>query len=129
MLFLASVVQAAPNLQFNYQGKLTNAANVAVADASYQMEFSLYTASTSGTAIWTETRSGANKVAVQNGLFSVMLGSVTSLAGVNFNQTLYLGVTIEADSEMTPRKILGVINVTDLGRHTIRHADEGTHST
>ena len=101
--------QAAPNLQLNYQGKLTNSSNVAVANASYQMEFSLYTATSGGTAIWTETRTGANKVTVENGLFSVMLGSVNSLTGIDFNQTLYLGVTIEADSEMTPRKILGAV--------------------
>src|SRR5690606_36779360 len=29
--------------------------------------------------------------------------------GVDFNQTLYLGVTIESDSEMTPRKKLGAV--------------------
>ena len=114
LLFLLTILhvttaQAAPNLQLNYQGKLTNSSNVAVANTSYQMEFSLYTATSGGTAIWTETRTGANKVTVENGLFSVMLGSVTPLTGIDFNQTLYLGVTIEADSQMTPRKILGAV--------------------
>ncbi len=107
--FTAGLVWAAPNLQINYQGKLTNASNIAVADAGYQMEFSLYTSDVGGTAIWTETRTGVNEVTVENGLFSVMLGSVNPLTGVDFNQTLYLGVTVEADSEMTPRKILGAV--------------------
>ena len=38
-----------------------------------------------------------------------MLGDVTSLSGVNFNQTLYLGINIESDGEMTPRKKLGAV--------------------
>jgi fibronectin-binding autotransporter adhesin len=110
-----SLANAAFNKEFNYQGKLTNASGVAVADGTYNMEFALYTVSTAGTAIWTETRTGANKVTVSNGLFSVMLGEVTSLSGVDFNQTLYLGVNIGGtgspswDGEMTPRKRIGSV--------------------
>ncbi len=100
---------AAPNYQINYQGKLTDSAGTAVADGTYQIVFKLYTASSGGTAIWTETYSGANKITVTSGLFSTMLGSLTSLSSVDFNQTLYLGVTVESDSEMTPRKILGAV--------------------
>ena len=103
------VALAAPNAQINYQGKLTGATNIAVADGTYTMVFNLYATSTGGTTLWTETRTAGNKVTVTSGLFSVMLGSITSLAGVNFDQTLYLGVTIEADSEMSPRKILGTV--------------------
>ena len=97
------------NQQINYQGKLTDAAGLAVANGPYQMVFRLYTVSTGGAAIWTETLSGTNRVTVTNGLFSIMLGSTTALSGVNFNQTLYLGVTIEADAEMSPRKIIGAV--------------------
>ncbi|MBI4136346.1 MAG: hypothetical protein HY481_02265 [Candidatus Vogelbacteria bacterium] len=101
---------AAPNLQINYQGKLTNSSSVAVSDGSYSIVFSLYAAATGGTAIWTETQS----VSVTSGLFSVMLGTTTSLANVNFDQTLYLGVNVAADGEMTPRKVLGVAPATFL---------------
>jgi hypothetical protein len=104
-----NTAQAAINEEINYQGKLTNASNVAVADGLYDMEFSLYTALTGGSPIWTETLTTVNKVQVTNGIFSVMLGSTTPFTGVNFNQTLYLGVKIEADSEMTPRKIIGSV--------------------
>ncbi|MEN9920692.1 MAG: hypothetical protein RL538_585, partial [Candidatus Parcubacteria bacterium] len=100
---------AEPAYTINYQGKLTDNTGLTVADGTYQIVFKLYTTSTGGSAIWTETRSGGNEVTVQNGLFSVMLGSVTSLSSVNFNQPLYLGVTIEADAEMTPRKPLGSV--------------------
>lgn len=97
--------EAAINKQINYQGKLTLASGVAVPNSSISIVFSLYTAATGGTAIWTETQS----VTPNNGLFSVMLGEVTALTSVDFNQTLYLGVKVGADSEMTPRKKLGTV--------------------
>ncbi|HEU0085343.1 MAG TPA: hypothetical protein VFQ59_00055, partial [Candidatus Paceibacterota bacterium] len=110
-----TVALSAFNKEINYQGKLTNALGIAVPNASYNMQFKLYTVSTGGTAIWTETRIDANKVTVSNGLFSVMLGEVTSLASIDFNQALYLGVNIGGsgspswDGEMTPRKKLGAV--------------------
>lgn len=109
------IAEAAVNREINYQGKLTNASNVTVPDGTYNMEFKLYTVSSGGSPLWTETRTSSDKVQVTNGLFSVKLGDVTSLAGVDFNQTLYLGVNIGGtstpgwDGEMTPRKKLGTV--------------------
>ncbi|MFM2381733.1 MAG: hypothetical protein RLZZ76_500, partial [Candidatus Parcubacteria bacterium] len=100
---------AATNPQINYQGKLTDNTGATVADGSYNMVFKLYTQPSGGSAIWTETLSGGSAVPVTSGLFSVMLGSTTSLTSVNFNQTLYLGVNIAADGEMSPRKIIGTV--------------------
>ncbi len=108
---------AAPNLQINYQGKLTDASDIAVPDGSYNMRFWLLTSPSIATtsAVWTESLTGANKVTVSNGLFSVMLGSTSVLSSVDFNQTLYLGVEIGGsttpawDGEMSPRKILGTV--------------------
>ncbi|MBP9855823.1 MAG: tail fiber domain-containing protein [Candidatus Pacebacteria bacterium] len=102
-------VEAAPNYQINYQGKLHDSAGDPVTNGDYDIVFNLYTASSGGSPIWTESHTGANDVTTADGLFSVMLGSITSIASVNFNQTLYLGVTVEADSEMTPRKVLGTV--------------------
>lgn len=102
-------VYSAPNYQINYQGKLTDDADTPVTNGDYDIVFNLYTAPTGGVAIWTESHTAGDDVTVTNGLFSVMLGSITSLATVSFNQTLYLGVTIESDDEMTPRKILGAV--------------------
>ena len=116
--FLPSIFnsEAAFNKQINYQGKLTTSTNVAVANGTYNMEFKLYTVPSAGTAIWTETRTSGNRVQVTSGLFSVMLGEVNPLTGVDFNQTLYLGINIGGtavgptwDGEMTPRKILGAV--------------------
>jgi len=106
-----SVLQPTPalaqsfNQEINYQGKLADNLGATVSDGTYSMVFRLYTVATAGTHVWTETQD----VTVTNGLFSVMLGTSTSLSGIDFNRTLYLGVDIEADGEMTPRKILGAV--------------------
>ena len=98
-------VQAVPNQQINYQGKMTDNLGAPLADGDYTFIFSLYTTSTGGSNVWTETRT----VTLTNGLFSVMLGAVTPLPSTIFNQSLYLGVKVGADPEMTPRKVLGSV--------------------
>ena len=93
---------AAINSQINFQGKLTNPDGTNVTDGTYSIVFSIYTVSTGGTAVWTETQSS---VAVSDGIFQVSLGSVASLPGsVDFNtSSIYLGVKVGSDAEMTPR--------------------------
>ncbi|PIZ63989.1 hypothetical protein COY16_00515, partial [Candidatus Roizmanbacteria bacterium CG_4_10_14_0_2_um_filter_39_13] len=88
----------------NFQGKLVNASGLNVADADYNITFKLYTVSSGGTAFWTEANTGANDVTVNDGIFRVELGSLTSLASVDFNQDeIWLGITVGGDAEMTPR--------------------------
>ncbi len=114
---ISSVALAQPTYTINYQGKLTTPAGLAVADGTYNMRFWLLqsTGQATTSAVWTESRTGGNKVTVENGLFSVQLGSVTSLSSVNFNQALYLGVEIGGsagavwDGEMLPRKVIGTV--------------------
>jgi hypothetical protein len=123
------VASAAFNPEINYQGRLLDAVGDAVADDTYNMQFKLHTALSGGSVVWTETHcystdSGAtctgagtdSRVETIGGLFSVMLGSVNSLANVDFNQELYLSVNIGGvnatpsyDGEMTPRKVLGAV--------------------
>ncbi|MDB5266939.1 MAG: exported protein of unknown function, partial [Parcubacteria group bacterium] len=102
--------------EINYQGRLVTPADAAVPDGLYNIRFKLYTASSGGSPIWTETLSGANQVQVTSGLFSVMLGAVTSLTTIDFNQVLYLTIEVGGtggspswDGEMTPRKVLGAV--------------------
>jgi len=107
------------NPQINYQGKLTNPSGVAVPDGLYNMRFWLLESDVISTtsSMWDESLTGGNQVQVTNGLFSVMLGEQSTLSGVDFNQTLYLGVEIGGtstpawDGEMSPRKILGAVPV------------------
>lgn len=118
-----SIVQAAEgiNQQINYQGRLANSNGSIVADGTYSVKFSLYTASSGGTPIWTASGTTGSptalSVSVVSGLFTVMLGDTTvgggsqnPLTSLDWNvDNLYLGVTIGADAEMTPRKHLGAV--------------------
>lgn len=117
------------NKQINYQGKLANSSGVTVANGNYNIRFKLYTAPTGGSPLWTETwcystDSGStctgsgtdSRITLTSGIFSTLLGSTTALTGVDFNQTLYLGVEIGGnastptwDGEMSPRKKLGTV--------------------
>jgi len=91
----------------NFQGKLVaNADGTNVANGNYDFVFAIYSQQApGGAAIWTETRTGGNQVAVNDGIFQVNLGSVTALPGsVDFNtDNIYLGIKVGADVEMTPR--------------------------
>ena len=91
-----------------YQGHLTDA-NGNPLNGSYTMAFSLYAQESGGSALWTANRVGANSVQVTNGLFNVMLGSITSLEQsiITGNSTLYLGISIGTNDEMSPRVQLG----------------------
>ena len=93
---------AAINPQINFQGKLTNTDGTNVTNGTYSIVFSIYTVSSGGSNVWTETQPS---VSVTDGIFQVSLGSVTALPGsVNFaSSPLYLGVKVGADLEMTPR--------------------------
>lgn len=94
--------------QFPFQGRLTNNDGTVVANGSYDVVFKLYTVSSGGSAAWTENHTGGSQVTTVDGIFNVMLGSLTSLASIDFNQdTYYIGVTVGADAEMTPRIRLG----------------------
>ncbi len=119
ILFFALSTQAIINKQINYQGKLFNSNEQPVNDGDYNMEFRLCVTSDCtdvSDPIWVETRTNANKVSVKTGLFSVLLGEVSSIATVDFSQDLWLGVNIGGigspswDGEMIPRKKLGSVN-------------------
>jgi len=105
-LYLSSPAFADVPQVLNYQGKLTNTDGTLVANGLYKMVFNLYQNNTGG-AVWTETWDGASKVQVTNGLLNVLLGSMnTGTLGSVFqsNDNLYLGITVGADSEMSPRQ-------------------------
>ncbi len=59
----------------SYQGVLTDAGGNIVPDGNYTLTFKLYETPTGGTPFWQEQQN----VAVANGIFNVILGSVTPL--------------------------------------------------
>jgi hypothetical protein len=86
--------------KINYQGKLTTPGTCAL-DTTISMTFKIYADSTTPTSLWSETQSS---VTVEEGIFNVLLGNVSSIPTSVFNgSTRYLGVKVGGDSEMSPR--------------------------
>lgn len=100
-LYVPNYVHAAINKQINFQGKVTNTNGTNVSNGSYSFTFSIYTVSSGGSPVWSETKS----LTVTDGIFRTALGDSVALPGsVNFDtDTLYLGVTFHTDTEMSPR--------------------------
>mgnify|MGYP001266368775 FL=1 len=92
-----------------YQGTLVESDGTPITGL-IDMGFSLYADPTEGAALWTETHSSNNAVPVAEGLFNVNLGSITPIPSDLWNQpSLYLGIRVGADDEMTPRQPIGGI--------------------
>jgi hypothetical protein len=64
-----------------------------------------------GVPLWEEFWTGGNSVQVSDGLFNVMLGSIsnTLASAIEGHDELYLGITVGTDSEMVPRVQLGSV--------------------
>ena len=100
---VAHAVSTVPTTM-NFQGRLTNPSGSALADGTYNMTFRLYSVSTGGSAIWTEQRlvSASQGVQVANGLFSIQLGSITSIPASLFaSGNLFLEVELPTPATAT----------------------------
>ena len=105
LLATAQTSSAAVPLALTQQGRLLQTDGTPET-GSISMTFALYTAATGGTAVWSETQS----LTLDDGYFSTQLGSVTALTASLFDgQTKYLGITLQGESEMTPRETLSSV--------------------
>jgi len=106
--------QAAPSATSTstlaYQGRLADSAGAPLT-GTYNMSFRLYNEGMGGTPLWVEQWTGPNGVKVRDGLFNVMLGSLTALpqAVITGHDQLFLGITVGTDDEMLPRVQLGSV--------------------
>ena len=96
--------QSTSTTTISYQGRLADSGGVPITN-TLGMTFRIYNIANGGSPLWTETYPG---VQISDGLFHVLLGGTTPLPESLFaqNDTLYLGITVGADSEMTPREQL-----------------------
>jgi len=92
-------VQATVDAVIPIQGRLTDASGNPVRDGIYNITASIY--GSGGTLLCSDTD---NNVEVSNGLFNMDIDSCTS-ANLN-GQQLYLGIQVDSDAEMTPRKAI-----------------------
>ena len=87
----SAVTPPIPHL-INYQGMLTdNSGNPLT--GNFDIIFKIYNDASAGTKRWEETQSG---VSVTNGLFSVILGSVTPI-NLYFDEEYWLDITVGAE--------------------------------
>jgi hypothetical protein len=90
----------------NYQGVVTDASGVVISGA-HTLTFGIYAEPediTSG-ALWTEVHAG---VVLEDGLFNVILGSVTTLPEnlFSYGGDRYIGVKVDGGAEMRPRMLI-----------------------
>lgn len=97
--------QAADHLLINYQGRLTNSEGKPVADGNHKLVFKIYNQKTGGSALWNEWQT----LNTQNGIFSTQLGIDNDLASLPFDETYYLGVTVDDGDELSPRTRLTTV--------------------
>ncbi|MBI2551344.1 hypothetical protein HYV73_03295 [Candidatus Uhrbacteria bacterium] len=122
----ATALAVTPPRLIPFQAKLTDDQRVTVDDGVYSMFFAFYDAAAAGVCLWSagntdantatidcagDTPDGTVSVTVTDGVFSLLLGDT----GQNFipsslfadTSTVYLGLTISPDPEMTPRIRMG----------------------
>ncbi len=95
-----------------YQGRLADSAGDPIVADTFPMVFRLYaSASVDANPLWTEHWTSTNEVEVSDGLFNVMLGSLEPIpqSVITGNDTLFLGISVGSDDEMTPRMQLGTV--------------------
>ena len=89
----------------NYQGRLTDASNVPVADGDYLIKFKIYGSLSGSDSLWS---SGFQTISVAGGLFTYQLGIGVTLPNSLFKSDTirYLGITVGTDAEISPRSRL-----------------------
>jgi len=102
-MFWLSASQAAVPQKLTIQGRLDEGSSLA--DGNYAMTFNIYSVASGGSTLYTEAHTASNKVEVNNGFFKTTLGDLTALT-LDFDVPYWLGITIESDSEISPRVAL-----------------------
>jgi hypothetical protein len=116
---LQARAQAPPYLPV--QGVLYDSAGTPV-DGDVVMTFSIYNTEIAGTALWSELQ----VILVEDGFYTAYLGegTVLDLAMFRDNTDLWLGITVEGDSEM-PRVYLGSTPYTGFAQYCGNIPDHG----
>ncbi|MFQ5608152.1 MAG: hypothetical protein ACE5GA_09415, partial [Candidatus Zixiibacteriota bacterium] len=100
LFILAEAAESVVPFFANYRGRLVDDSGAPLT-GSYSITFNLYTQPLGGVAVWTETHTG---VAVSDGLFTVGLGTLTPLAGIEVpGDEFWIGITVGSDPELAPR--------------------------
>lgn len=89
-------------LRINHQGQLFDAAMTPV-NGSHTITFAIYANAAGGIALWSEQQT----LTFDKGYYATTIGTMAAIPKNLFNGgTVYLGISIDSDSEMTPREPL-----------------------
>lgn len=97
--FAAFAQSAFAQATLSIQGIIQKSNGAAVDDGKYDLTFKLYTVASGGTAVHAETQN----IAVAGGIYSAELGSGGTPLTAAFDQTYYLGVSVDGGAELIPR--------------------------
>jgi len=82
------------------QGRILDTTGAPVS-SKVKIVFNVYATAKAGTALWTEEQN----ITLDDGYFSAQLGSITAIPDTVFDGSVrFIGVTVGADDEMTPRE-------------------------
>jgi len=130
LLVIGSTGWAIPQLM-NYQGYLTDDLGNPVSNGTYSLTFRIWDAETGPNQLWSEDHP---TVSVTNGLFDVILGSMSPL-DLPFDVDYWLGVQVEGEPELTRVRLTSVgysyrAAFTDTAEYAVHapRADSATHS-
>ena len=108
IVILALVLNTnAQSKKISMQGFLKDANGKAVVDGNKVLTFKIYDTQTGGTALWSNVFS---TVPISGGVYAVQLGSGKNAANIDteisslpWNVPYYVGITVESETELTPR--------------------------
>jgi hypothetical protein len=99
LLFLNNrLIAAESNALIPFQGLLSDSAGRPLPDGLRLTRFQIFDAPVGGEAVWAGE---LHRLSVKSGLVNTLLGTHQSLAEVDFERTLYLGITIDSDEDGT----------------------------
>lgn len=111
LVMVPAAVGQVPGIM-TYQGVLYDSEGRPL-DGTYDISAKLYPVAQGGSPEWTETHTGT---LVRKGVFVLMLGRQAPLTSALLNQPLYLGVSVNAGAEMTPRVELASVGTALLAK-------------
>ena len=124
-LLLAAALPASAQQKMNYQGRVTDAAGVAVPGPAATLTFNIYTAATGGTPVWGPFSVNADLI---DGRFNVLLGPNDTagtprsiLTAFSGSADRYIHVTVGSNAAL-PRQLITAAPMA-------LHADRATHAT
>src|SRR3954470_11726534 len=96
LIFALQIKTRAASRFLPFQGRLTDAQGNLIPDGARVVQFKIYDAPVGGQVVW---NGEVQKLTVNGGLVSTLLGTKANLSGLDFDRDLYLELTIDANND------------------------------